>query len=156
MMSEKLTEALNHPLWKNHVIGNTYTMDDKGEWKIVYYPIFECGKTGEEYSEPRALVETPAVFNGEKGTDFREVPLRYLELKSVWKDLQCPVVKNISPTTIGDKIEPMTNEQVKEEMGKMIKKLEDLTGRKVVIKSNGSPIKVMLPEEKNESNDKKN
>jgi len=68
-------EALNNPIWVNHKIGNTYTMDGKPtSWKIAYYPIFEDGKTGEIYNEPRALVETPII----NGTDFREVPLRYL------------------------------------------------------------------------------
>ena len=54
-------------------------MDGKGEWKIAYYPLFECGKTGEVYDEPRALIEQPSDWNGVKGTDFREVPLRYLD-----------------------------------------------------------------------------
>lgn len=72
-------EALNHEMWINHSIGDEYTMDGKPErWKIAYYPILEDGKTGEVYSEPRALIERKAVFNGMEGTDFREVPLRYL------------------------------------------------------------------------------
>lgn len=55
-----------------------YTMDGKPNlWKIAYHPINECGKTGEVYEEPRALVESPI----EGGTDFREIPLRYLTLK---------------------------------------------------------------------------
>lgn len=55
--------------------GQYYTMDDKPElWKIAYYPLLECGKTGEVYNEPRALIERPI----KGGTDFREVPLRYL------------------------------------------------------------------------------
>ena len=50
-------------------------MDGKPDkWKIVYYPIFENGKTKEFYDEPRALVEKPMIG----GIDFREVPLRYL------------------------------------------------------------------------------
>ena len=74
-MKTKLKEALNHPLWVNHKIGNQYQMDGKKElWKIAYYPIFECGKTGKVYNEPRALIEQPI----QGGTDFREVPLRYL------------------------------------------------------------------------------
>lgn len=73
-----LNKALSHPLWRAHKIGNTYSMDGTGEWKIVYYPIFEDGKTGDEYNEPRALIEQPKVFNGIQGNDFREVPLRYL------------------------------------------------------------------------------
>lgn len=78
-MSERLHNALSNDIWKNHQIGDEYMMDGKPKlWKIAYYPIFEDGKTGEEYDEPRALVETPSIFNGEMGTDFREVPLRYL------------------------------------------------------------------------------
>lgn len=75
----KLNKALQDMLWINHEIGDVYTMDKKYDlWKIAYYPIFEDGKTNEPYKEPRALIEKPAIFNGEKGTDFREVPLRYL------------------------------------------------------------------------------
>ena len=54
-------------------------MDGKpAEWKIAYYPIFENGKTGEKYEEPRALIERPM----NEGIDFREIPLRYLTRKS--------------------------------------------------------------------------
>jgi hypothetical protein len=74
-----LESALNDLVKKGHKKGDTYKMDGKGEWKIAYYPLFECGKTGEVYEEPRALVEQPSNWNGVKGTDFREVPLRYLE-----------------------------------------------------------------------------
>lgn len=75
-MTPHLTTALSHPLWLSHKIGDVYTMDDRPEhWKIAYYPIFEDGKTHEQYSEPRALIERPIPG----GTDFREVPLRYLE-----------------------------------------------------------------------------
>lgn len=77
-MSERLTQALNHPLWVSHQIGNSYTMDGKPDlWKIAYYPIFEDGITGKEYPEPRALIEKPM----QGGTDFREMPLRYLTKK---------------------------------------------------------------------------
>lgn len=68
-------EALNNPKWQEHNIGDKYTMDGKPEhWKIAYYPIIECGKTGETYEEPRALIERPI----KGGIDFREIPLRYL------------------------------------------------------------------------------
>ena len=77
MLGDKLKEALNNSLWENHKIGNLYTMDGKGDWKIAYYPIFECGKTGELYEEPRAVIEQPM----KGGIDLREVPLRYLKLK---------------------------------------------------------------------------
>lgn len=81
--NEVLAAALSHPLWVEHKIGDTYTMDSKPDlWKIAYYPIFEDGKTGEQYKEARALIERPAKFNGEDGTDFREVPLRYLSKSS--------------------------------------------------------------------------
>ncbi len=74
-MRTKLQEALSNNIWQEHSIGNTYNMDGKpDQWKIAYYPIFEDGKNGEQYVEPRALVEKPITG----GTDFREVPLRYL------------------------------------------------------------------------------
>lgn len=69
-----MQNALNHPLWINHLIGAEYIMDGEKGWKIAYYPIFEDGKTGVKYNEPKALVERPIL----NGTDFREVPLRYL------------------------------------------------------------------------------
>lgn len=73
----KLQEALNDHKWVNHKVDNEYTMDGRPEkWKLVYYPIFENGKNGEIYNEPRCLVEKP--ING--GIDYREIPLRYLEL----------------------------------------------------------------------------
>jgi len=60
---------------KEHEIGDEYQMDGKPDkWKISYYPIFEDGKNGDKYKEPRALVEKPI----KGGTDFREIPLRYL------------------------------------------------------------------------------
>lgn len=64
-----------------HKIGNNYKMQGSNDiWKIAYYPLNECGKTKEIYDEPRALVEKPILGKlGEKiGTDFREIPLRYL------------------------------------------------------------------------------
>ena len=70
----RLMEAMNDPKWISHNIGDVYSMDGQSGWKIAYYPIFEDGKTGKFYNEPRALVEKPI----KNGTDFREVPLRYL------------------------------------------------------------------------------
>lgn len=76
LVKQRLCQALNNPTWKKHKIGDVYLMDGKEtEWKIAYYPIFSNGKTNIEYSEPRALIETPMV-NG--GIDFREIPLWYL------------------------------------------------------------------------------
>lgn len=74
-----LKDALNDPLWLSHKIGDVYEMDGVPGWKIAYYPILENGKTGERYSEPRALVEYPLTI----GIDFREVPLRYLTRSSI-------------------------------------------------------------------------
>lgn len=72
---EQVRKDLGDPIWVNHKIGDTYTMDGKPDlWKIAYYPIFECGKTGEEYNEPRALMEKVGV----EGFWSKEVPLRYL------------------------------------------------------------------------------
>lgn len=70
---KELTE--DEKFMKNHKIGDEYQMDGKPDkWKIAYYPILEDAKTGEKYDEPRALVEKPI----KGGTDFREIPLRYL------------------------------------------------------------------------------
>jgi len=72
-----LKEALNNPLWKNNKLNESlYKMDGlKDNWKIVYYPIFQDGKTQEFYNEPRALVQ-----NIDKdGFWSKEVPLRYLK-----------------------------------------------------------------------------
>lgn len=75
-MRHELKFALANPKWLYHEIGDQYTMDNKPDpWKIAYYPIFEDAKTGQVYKEPRALIEKPMTG----GTDFREVPLRYLE-----------------------------------------------------------------------------
>lgn len=83
-MVNRLQQALSNEIWKSHKIGNEYQMDGKPDvWKIAYYPIFENGKTGEQYDEPRALIETPirGKFGEIIGTDYREVPLRYLSLR---------------------------------------------------------------------------
>ena len=74
-MAIDLQKALTDKIWQDHKLGDTYIMDGKPDkWKIAYYPIFANGKTGEEYEEPRVLVEKPI----EGGIDFREVPFRYL------------------------------------------------------------------------------
>jgi hypothetical protein len=43
-------------------------------WALVYYPIFQDGKTQEYYSEPRALMQN----TNKPGFWSKEVPLRYL------------------------------------------------------------------------------
>ena len=77
-MSLRLQQALDNVIWKEHSIGDTYIMDGNKGWKIAYYPIFECGKSGEVYNEPRVLVEKKENWKGVEGIDFREVPLHYL------------------------------------------------------------------------------
>ena len=80
-MESKLSEALLNPVWASHKIGDEYAMEGRnGLWKIAYYPIFEDGKSKEEYAEARALVEAvkPLVIAGVVGIDFVEVPMRYL------------------------------------------------------------------------------
>ena len=75
-MKIDLEQALNHPLWMEHERNKSlYQMDGKNDkWKIVYYPIFQDGKTQEYYDEPRALMQ-----NIDKvGFWSKEVPLRYL------------------------------------------------------------------------------
>ena len=68
--------------FEGHEIGMTYSMlnrdgSDSGSWKIVYYPLEGTWKneTWIDYDEPRALIDQPV----KGGTDFREVPLRYLK-----------------------------------------------------------------------------
>ncbi len=70
---------------KDHKPGSVYSMTNRngsssGLWKIVYYPLpgtWEGGKWV-DFDEPRALIEQPMI--GRPGvTDFREIPLRYLE-----------------------------------------------------------------------------
>ena len=59
------------------MIRTVYTLwtEKKNRWKIVYYPIFQDGKTQEYYSEPRALVQNI----NKDGFWNKEVPLRYLK-----------------------------------------------------------------------------
>lgn len=81
MEKNKLQIALADDIWLKHKLGDEYQMDGKPDkWRIAYYPIFEDGRTNEDYDEPRVLVEKPMFGkSGERiGTDFREVPLRYL------------------------------------------------------------------------------
>jgi len=75
-MSVDLHKALIHPLWVQHDRSNSlYQMHgDKGRWVIVYYPIFQDGKTQGFYDEPRALmqnIDKPGFWS-------KEVPLRYI------------------------------------------------------------------------------
>lgn len=73
VIEKELTE--DEKFMKDHKIGDEYQMDGKPDkWKIAYYPILEDAKTNQKYDEPRALVEKPI----KGGTDFREIPLRYL------------------------------------------------------------------------------
>lgn len=77
-----IQEALNDKLWKEHAIGDLYSMSNvdgsvSHGWKVAYYPLFGTYVNGVwvDFNEPRILVERP--FKG-GGFDFREVPTRYL------------------------------------------------------------------------------
>jgi len=72
-----LEKALKEPIWKSNKRNESvYNMDDKKDrWKIVYYPIFQDGRTQEYYNEPRALMQNI----DKKGFWSKEVPLRYLQ-----------------------------------------------------------------------------
>ena len=82
-MQENLKQALDHPIWKDHKIGNKYSMDGDPDWELVYYPLFENGKTGEVYEEPRALIQKEGQWGKQKGMDRREVPLMNLTRKHI-------------------------------------------------------------------------
>lgn len=86
--------SIQDMLWTLHRIGDTYTMDDKPQlWKIAYYPLEGTWKNKKDsdgdiiwsewidFEEPRALIESPMIG----GTDFREIPLRYLTKASEHK-----------------------------------------------------------------------
>ena len=69
-------KAMLDQKWVSHEKKDRYTMDGKEKrWRIVYYPIEKCGKTGKKYEEPRALIDSPI---GDGFFDLREMPLRYL------------------------------------------------------------------------------
>lgn len=88
----ELQEALDNEIWKNHKIGDTYSMIhiggkvDNSDWKIAYYPLLgtydnKTNKQGEtiyggwiDFEEPRALVERKI----KDGIIFQETPIRYL------------------------------------------------------------------------------
>jgi hypothetical protein len=73
-----LDKALRHPIWESHRRNESvYSMDGKKDrWVLVYYPIFQDGKTQESYDEPRALMQNI----DKSGFWSKEVPLRYLKL----------------------------------------------------------------------------
>lgn len=93
---DKLQQALLDPIWVDHKSGDKYLMDGKQGWKIAYYPIFEDSKTGKQYDSPRALVEKPMVGGG---TDFREVPLRFLSKEVPTKSEMVEWLKDHLATT---------------------------------------------------------
>lgn len=80
-MEIDLEKALEHPLWLSHIreegisYGTVYSIEGNvDKWEIIYYPIFQNGKTQEYYDEPRALLRNVSK------SDFwtKKVPLRYL------------------------------------------------------------------------------
>lgn len=68
----KFTFEQYESFWKTHQIGDKYDMRSRDEsvvvCKVAYYPL-------PNYSDLRALIEIKL----ENGTDFREVPVHYLE-----------------------------------------------------------------------------
>ena len=74
-----LKESLLDLVWVNHKRNESiYTMDElPDKWILVYYPIFQHGKTNEIYNEPRALMQNI----DKEGVWTKEVPLRYLKIK---------------------------------------------------------------------------
>lgn len=95
-LESPLGSALAHPVWMAHRIGDTYCVKNAGKigddgWKMAYYPIFL------ESGEPRALMEKAIYeekvefiagkefckFKVEAGTDFREVPLRFVSKENI-------------------------------------------------------------------------
>lgn len=70
-----LQSALDNPIFQQHKIGALYSIKgDSRLWKLTYYPIFQNGKNGDYYDEPRVLVETPIL----NGIEFREMPIHFL------------------------------------------------------------------------------
>lgn len=64
-----------------------------------------------------------------------------------WNLIQFPVVKNIQPTLLADRLPSMTFEEVAKEMGKLFKKFEKKTGFKPVIVGDSMPTRVLFPKE---------
>lgn len=72
------------------------------------------------------------------------------ELDEFW--LSFPEVKNVQPRLLGDDIQSMTAEEVRENMGKMFDRFSELTGYEVVVKTNGGlPIEALIPEKYREN-----
>lgn len=57
-----------------------------------------------------------------------------------------PMAMKIAPKTIGEEIQPMSNEQVAEAMGKLFNKVEEMTGYKVKVENGDSPIQSLFPD----------
>ena len=64
--------------------------------------------------------------------------------------IRFPKVKRISPMTLAQHIQSKTNEQVAEELGKMLKSFEEETGYKVIIEKGTSPIQSLFPNKNKE------
>lgn len=73
---DRMQKALEDPKFAEHTPQDIYTMDKLPDrWELVYYPIFEDGKTGKQYAEPRALMRNM----DKEGFWSKEVPLRYID-----------------------------------------------------------------------------
>jgi hypothetical protein len=80
LLKMELKKAINNPVYVNHKRNESiYFMDGKKDrWNLVYYPIFQDGKTQEFYDEPRALMQNI----DRDGFWSKEVPLRYLKISA--------------------------------------------------------------------------
>lgn len=67
--------------------------------------------------------------------------------ENIWDNIQFPIVKNISPKTIGESIAGITAEETAKAMKEMFDKFEKETGFKPVIKGNTLPTRVLFPKE---------
>jgi len=64
-----------------------------------------------------------------------------------WNLIQFPVVRNIHPTLLADRLPSMTFEEVAKEMRKLFEKFEKATGYKPVIVGDSMPTRVLFPKE---------
>lgn len=64
-----------------------------------------------------------------------------------WDGIYLPIVKNIHPGSLRDRIIGMTSEEVRNEMKRMFDKFEKETGFKPVVVGSEMPTRVLFPKE---------
>ena len=75
------------------------------------------------------------------------------EKKFGWSSIQFPIVRNVQPQTIASQISGMTNEEVREAMTKMFKRIEEETGYTIAVERTDSPVSALLPKDKKDENE---